>query len=118
MTEYTYLAWELGWALPVILGQWVVGRRRLAARWRTCLMAIAAATCWLCVADAIAISQGVWALSPALTTGVWLGPLPLEEAVFFLLTNTMLIQGLAMTTPAPRDAPGQIAPPRLDATQP
>ena len=96
MGPWTYLVFELAWALPVIVGQWVVGRDRLRARWRLLLVGVAIPTLYLCAADALAIRVGIWHLNPELTTNVWLGGLPLEEGVFFLLTNVMVVQGILL----------------------
>ncbi len=96
MGHWTYLVFELAWALPVIVGQWVVGRDRLLAHRRILLLGVAIPTLYLCAADAFAIRVGIWRLSPELTTNVWLGGLPLEEGVFFLLTNIMVVQGVLM----------------------
>jgi putative membrane protein len=54
------------------------------------------------MADALAIHLGIWSISPRYTLGVALGPLPLEEAVFFLLTNLLVVQGLALLVPPER----------------
>ena len=96
MGHWTYLVFELAWALPVIVGQWAVGRDRLLAHRRLLLIGVAIPTLYLCAADAFAIRVGIWHLSPELTTNVWLGGLPLEEGVFFLLTNIMVVQGMLM----------------------
>ena len=96
MGHWTYLAFELAWALPVIVGQWAIGRDRLLAHRRLLPLGVALPTLYLCAADAFAIRVGIWHLSPELTTNVWLGGLPLEEGVFFLLTNVMVVQGVLM----------------------
>ena len=96
MGHWTYLVFELAWALPVIVGQWIVGRDRLLARRRILLLGILIPTLYLCAADAFAIRVGIWRLNPALTTNVWIGALPLEEGVFFLLTNVMVVQGVLL----------------------
>lgn len=96
MGPWTYLVFELAWALPVVIGQWMVARDRLLARWRLLALGVAIPTLYLCAADAFAIRVGIWHLSPELTTNVWLGGLPLEEGVFFLLTNIMVVQGVLM----------------------
>ena len=96
MGHWTYLVFELAWALPVILGQCVVGRKQLLAHRRILLLGVAIPTLYLCAADAFAIRVGIWRLNPELTTNVWLGGLPLEEGVFFLLTNIMVVQGILM----------------------
>lgn len=48
---------------------------------------------YLCVADAIAIKNEVWVISEATSTGVMIGVLPVEEAVFFFVTNLLVVQG-------------------------
>ena len=97
MGHLTYLLMELAWALPVIAGQWMLGHRTLRARWRLLVIAVLIPTAYLSAADALAIRVGIWSLNPERTLGIWIGGLPLEEGVFFLLTNTMVIQGLLLT---------------------
>jgi putative membrane protein len=46
--------------------------------------------------DAIAIQSGTWTIDPAQTTGIKLGPLPLEEMVFFLMTNLIVAFGVTL----------------------
>ena len=96
MGHLTYLGMELIWALPVIAVQWIIGHRTLRAHFRLVLTAVLLPTIYLSTADALAIRVGIWALNPELTLGVWIGGPPLEEAVFFLLTNTMVVQGLLL----------------------
>jgi lycopene cyclase domain-containing protein len=92
----TYLALELAWALPVVAGQWILGRRALRSRWRSLILAVAISTLYLSCADALAIKVGIWSLNPDLTVGFWIGGLPIEEAVFFLLADIMVVQGILM----------------------
>lgn len=99
--EWTYLIAELGWALPVLLLQWWRGAALLRRGWRPCLAVVAGLTVWLCLADTVAIGLGVWTINPALTTGVKIGPLPLEEAIFFLLSTTIVAQSYVMLRGAP-----------------
>lgn len=93
---FTYLIMELVWALPVVALQWAVGRATLWAHRRTLLLGVLIPTAYLSLADAVAIERGIWALSPVLTTNVALLSLPLEETLFFCLTNTMVVQGLIL----------------------
>jgi lycopene cyclase domain-containing protein len=94
--QYTYLIMELGWALPVIALQWVLGWETLLARRRLLVLAIAIPTLYLSSADALAIRVGIWKLNPERTLDLWVGALPIEEAIFFFLTNTMVVQGLIL----------------------
>ncbi len=48
------------------------------------------------MADWVAIRAGVWSLSARYTTGVELAGLPVEEALFFLVTNAFVVQGLVL----------------------
>jgi lycopene beta-cyclase len=96
MGQLTYLVMELVWALPVIALQWALGHRVLRARLRVLALGVLIPTLYLSTVDALAIRVGIWTLSPERTLGIWLGALPLEEAVFFFLTNTMVVQGLIL----------------------
>jgi lycopene cyclase domain-containing protein len=104
-SQARYLSLELAWALPPLMLQLGFGADLLAARWRSALAALIVATGYLILADMWAISQGIWMISPSQTLG--LNPLPtlvLEELVFFLLTNALVIGGLTLLDePVARD---------------
>ena len=91
-----YLGAILVWAAPVFLLQWVVGAPQLLVARRTLMVGTLVPTVYLWVADWIAIDQGIWVFSGALTTGVSILGLPVEEAVFFLVTNLFVVQGLVL----------------------
>ncbi|MFI5268293.1 MAG: lycopene cyclase domain-containing protein [Chloroflexota bacterium] len=92
----TYLLFELTWAVPVIAIQWLAGPRCLRASRRLLLLTIGAATLYLSLIDAFAIANGIWTISPQRTLGLSFGPLPLEEAIFFLVTNAMVVQSIVL----------------------
>lgn len=91
----TYLTLILSWALVPVLIQFIFGADILLANWRLVSLIVLPPTLYLWLVDALAISSGTWTIDPAQTTGVMLGPLPLEEMVFFFMTN--LIIGLGVT---------------------
>ena len=92
-----YLSLELAWALPPIALQLVFGADILWHYRRIIIPAIVSATLYLCGIDALAIDGGTWTIKPELTTGILLGRvLPVEEVLFFLLTNTLLVFGLVL----------------------
>ncbi|SMF11903.1 lycopene cyclase domain-containing protein [Pseudobacteriovorax antillogorgiicola] len=94
--SFRYLGLILGWACPVMLLQFSLGGHRLwQTRQRSCFV-IATSTLYLCLADALAIGLEIWTISPTFTTGIKFGTLPLEEAIFFLATNIMVVQGLEL----------------------
>jgi len=98
--HYTYLVFELVWALPVVLAQVFIGRRVLCRALPLLLVGTLAPTVYFSAADAVAIHNHIWTLNPARIVGLRLGALPLEEAIFFLVTNTMIVQGLLLFTDA------------------
>jgi lycopene cyclase domain-containing protein len=98
----TYLGLILVWAGPVAAAQWALGHRAIRRRVRSILLAVTAATLYLCIADGIAIGQGIWHISPHTSTGLLIFGLPVEEAVFFLLTNVLVAQGLVLFIGPPR----------------
>jgi lycopene beta-cyclase len=93
---YRYLALILVWGLPPVAGQLVFGADIILARGRLLALAIVAPTLWLWAADAVAISRGVWSVDAGQSLGLAWGPLPLEEMVFFLVTNTMIATGTVL----------------------
>jgi lycopene cyclase domain-containing protein len=92
----TYLGLILVWAAPVLCFQWLYAGCEIWARRRTWAVGVAVPTGYLWVADATAIDLGVWQISASHTLGLSVGPLPLEEAVFFLVTNLLVVQGLLL----------------------
>ena len=92
----TYLALELAWALPPILLQLGFGADILWHYRRLIFWSLAPATLYLCIVDALAIGYGTWTIDPAQSTGILVGNLPLEEIIFFLITNILVIFGMIL----------------------
>lgn len=95
-TATYYLGWLFLWAGPVLALQWGFGSTYLWAIRRSLLVAIAVPTLYLWLVDRIAIELGVWVISDTYTTGHALFGLPIEEALFFLVTNLFIVQGITM----------------------
>jgi lycopene cyclase domain-containing protein len=93
----TYLALELTWALPPIVLQLAFGADILWHHRRLVLLSLLPSTFYLCIADVLAIGAGTWTINPARSLNVYLGGgLPLEEIVFFTLTNTLVVFGMVL----------------------
>jgi lycopene cyclase domain-containing protein len=78
------------------------------------------ATAYLGWADSQAIHSGTWAINPKNTVGVDVIPnLPLEEFLFFLLTNTLLVFGvtLVQSKESENRLPALVLQPYLDFKQ-
>ncbi|KAA3657293.1 MAG: lycopene cyclase domain-containing protein [Chloroflexi bacterium] len=93
----TYLALQLGWALPPIMLQLAFGADILWKHRRLVLLAIIPTTLYLSGADAIAIQAGTWTIDPAQSLGWEIGGiLPFEEFLFFLNTNVLIVFGMTL----------------------
>jgi lycopene cyclase domain-containing protein len=101
--RWTYLAHLLVWTLPLLLGQAALLRWRYGADTGRVLAAVLppalVITLWLVAADHLAIDVGIWRFAPDLHLGVRLGAVPIEEALFFLITNLLVAFGLALLAP-------------------
>lgn len=93
----TYLCLELLWAIPPLMLQAGFGADILWRHRRLVAVAILVPTLYLSLADSIAIGSGTWTIDPQQSTDLLLfGVLPIEELLFFLLTNTMLVFGMVL----------------------
>lgn len=90
-----YLTLILSWALVPVMIQLAFGADILRANLGLVSLIVLPTTLYLWWVDALAITSGTWTIDPAQTTGVMFGPLPIEEMVFFFMTN--LIIGLGVT---------------------
>jgi lycopene cyclase domain-containing protein len=100
----TYLALILSWALLPLLLQLSFGADILWHYRRGVLVSILAPTLYLWVVDALAITSGTWTIDPMQTTGLALGSLPVEEMLFFLMTNVIIVCGITLIL-APESRP-------------
>ena len=92
-----YLALILVWALPPIGLQLAFGADILWQQRRLLLPAFVSLTLYLGAADALAIREGTWTIDPAQSLGLYLGGvLPIEEFLFFAITNMLLLFGVTL----------------------
>jgi lycopene cyclase domain-containing protein len=91
-----YMGLIVGWASPVMILQWFIGGDIFWQNKKAYLIGILLPTFYLWGADAYAIYDQIWTISPKFTTGIKMGVLPIEEAIFFLMTNMMVVQGLQL----------------------
>lgn len=82
--------------------QWAYGGHHLWRLRRVIAVAVAAPTLYLWIADRIALALSIWHISDQFTTGLALFGLPIEEALFFLVTNMLVVQGLVLALHLPR----------------
>jgi lycopene cyclase domain-containing protein len=91
-----YLGTLLIWAGPPLAIQWAFAWPVLWDLRRTLAVGVMVPTVYLWVVDRIAIAMGIWFFDPAALTGIAVLGLPIEEMVFFLLTNVFVVQGLLL----------------------
>lgn len=96
MRHGAYLTYELAWALPVVAIQWAAAWRELWRRRQLLAASVGIATLYLGACDAFALGHGIWRVDPARVVGIYAGALPLEEFVFYFLTNIMAAQGFVL----------------------
>ena len=93
----TYLALELSWGLIPIMLQLIVGADILWRHRYTVITTIISTWLYLSAIDAIAIQSGTWTINPEQSLPLLIGGiLPIEEALFFLLTNVLIVFGLTL----------------------
>ncbi|KAI1654660.1 Squalene/phytoene synthase-domain-containing protein [Daldinia decipiens] len=92
----TYLGLILIWACPVALLTWSFSGYFLIRLPPACVVVpIVLPTVYLWIVDEFALGRGTWAIESGTKLGwcLW-GSLELEEAVFFLFTNALIVFGL------------------------
>lgn len=92
----TYMRLILLWSGPVLLLLWSLAHQALTRLpWSKVVLPIAIPTVYLWIVDTLALQKGTWAITSGTKWAFqpWPG-MEIEEAVFFLLTNTLVIFGL------------------------
>lgn len=94
--ERTYLGLILVWAVPFLFMLWSLAYQFLTRLPSTnTLVPIALPTLYLWIVDTLALKRGTWVIETRTKTGWTLWPgLEIEEAIFFLLTNCLIVFGL------------------------
>ncbi|EMC97868.1 hypothetical protein BAUCODRAFT_66702 [Baudoinia panamericana UAMH 10762] len=92
----TYLGLILVWAVPFLLALWSLSYQFLVSLPVTStILPIALPTVYLWIVDTLALKRGTWVIGSGTKTGLTFWPgLEIEEALFFLLTNCLIVFGL------------------------
>ncbi len=95
--RWTYLSIILFWALPAIVPQFLIGADILWHYRKLVGLGIFVPGTYLSLMDIVALRASTWTISPEHTVGVlFFGILPLEEVVFFFITNVLIIFGMTL----------------------
>ncbi|OGM47838.1 phytoene synthase [Aspergillus bombycis] len=94
--QFTYIGLIMTWAGPFLLIQWLFSSGFIMALPRMELMAsVTLPTLFLWTVDTISINKGTWTVEVPTKLGIqpWSG-MDIEEVLFFLVTNMMIVFGL------------------------
>jgi lycopene cyclase domain-containing protein len=95
--HWTYLSIILFWALPPVSLQILFGADVLWHYRKLVFWGIAVPAIYLSLMDIVALKDTTWSISPGQTTGIlFFGILPLEEVVFFFITNLLITFGMTL----------------------
>ncbi|KAI8799583.1 hypothetical protein BJ742DRAFT_654373, partial [Cladochytrium replicatum] len=87
-----YIGMVFAWVSPVFALLWWYAGDTIVKRWKRVLVATVVPSMYLCVVDRIAISRRTWSISESKILGYYVAEeLPFEEAMFFFVTNFMLV---------------------------
>lgn len=94
--KQTYLGMILVWAAPFLWVLWSLAYQFLVRLPLTStVVPIVVPTLYLWVVDTLALRRGTWVIESGTKTGIHLWPgFEIEEAIFFLLTNCLVVFGL------------------------
>jgi lycopene beta-cyclase len=95
--QWTYLSIILFWALPPIIMQALFGADILWKYRRLVFWGIFVPGAYLSLMDIVALTDSTWSISDAQTTGLlFFGILPVEEVLFFFITNVLIVFGMTL----------------------
>lgn len=92
----TYMGLILAWACPVLAAMWAWAGDHFREYSSVLTRGVLFPTLYLWVADRIAIGLGIWDIAPEYSFDLRPLGLPIEEAVFFLITNLLVVQGVIL----------------------
>lgn len=94
---WAYLSIILFWALPPIIVQIHFGADILWHYRKLIFWSIFLPGIYLSLMDMVPLTDTTWSISPSQTTGIlFFGILPIEEVVFFFITNILITFGMTL----------------------
>ena len=94
-----YLFHMLFWMLPVVLIQWAIAWKIFRRNLKAVLLPPLIIGTYYTIADSFAVRDGIWYFDPQQILGLFVGPLPVEEIIFFYLTALLVSQSFVMFLP-------------------
>lgn len=95
--SWIYLSIILFWALPPMILQLIFGADILWHHRKLVFWGFFIPGLYLSLIDIVALRETTWTISPHQTTGIrFFGILPIEEVLFFFVTNILLTFGMTL----------------------
>jgi lycopene cyclase domain-containing protein len=97
--NFNYLFHLFSWGGFFILVQIIAGRKKITGNLSLILIPSLIMTLYFSFADSVSIGQGIWDFDPFQTTGIRVFNIPLEEILFFLVTNILITEAMILFLP-------------------
>ena len=97
--KWNYLFHLFSWAGAFILIQLIFGRKKIKGHLKLIIVPSVIMTVYFSLADAVSIGNGIWNFDPLQTIGTKIGNVPLEEILFFLMTNILITEAMVLFLP-------------------
>jgi putative membrane protein len=94
--NWNYLFHLFSWAGLFVLIQYAFGRKKITQNFRLILIPTLVMTAYFSLADSISIGNGIWSFDPMQTIGTKIGNVPLEEILFFFMTNLLITEAMVL----------------------
>ena len=97
--KWHYLVHLTAWTLPLIALQWTIGWKIFRRNLRALFVPAVIGATFFSLIDQVAVRGGIWFFDPKQILGLYIGLLPVEEVLFFLLTSLLVTQSLVLLLP-------------------
>lgn len=95
-TKVFYLCSILWWTLLVVVLLWYVGSSYIVQSYQQILLSVVFPSLYLCYVDLTALRAKVWHINERTSLEIFIVPeLPIEEAIFFFISNFIVVLGAA-----------------------
>ena len=99
MERWNYMIHLVGWSAPIFAVQWLLAHRAFRQNLGAVFLPALIGGTYFSLIDSVAVHAGIWFFDPRQILGIFIGPLPLEEVLFFFLTSWLVSQSLVLFLP-------------------
>lgn len=95
-TKSFYSCSIIWWSLLIVAVLWCIYSTYIVQRYQQILFSVVCPSVYLCYVDLIALRANVWHINERTSLEIFVVPeLPIEEVIFFFITNFMVVMGAA-----------------------